>query len=109
MKLQGLFEVSGKSLGLVGFGEIGTEIARRAQAFQMDVSYTKRTRLRVGFDGAASLGGELQSLCPTSCHEQRRGRRGRSALHQRPTRSSRLNSWRLCVPRRCSSISRAGG
>lgn len=47
MKLQGLFEVSGKSLGIVGFGEIGTEIARRAQAFQMGVSYTKRTRLPV--------------------------------------------------------------
>jgi glyoxylate reductase len=45
MKLPGLFEVAGKSLGIVGFGEIGTEIARRAQAFQMTVSYTKRTRL----------------------------------------------------------------
>jgi glyoxylate reductase len=45
MKLQGLFEVAGRSLGIVGFGEIGTEIARRAQAFEMTVSYTKRTRL----------------------------------------------------------------
>jgi glyoxylate reductase len=45
MKLSGLFEVAGRSLGIVGFGEIGTEIAHRAQAFQMDVSYTKRTRL----------------------------------------------------------------
>ena len=45
MKLQGLFEVAGRSLGIVGFGEIGTEIARRAQAFEMTVSYTKRSRL----------------------------------------------------------------
>jgi phosphoglycerate dehydrogenase-like enzyme len=45
MKLQGIFEVAGRSIGIVGFGEIGTEIARRAQAFAMDVSYTKRTRL----------------------------------------------------------------
>jgi phosphoglycerate dehydrogenase-like enzyme len=45
MKLNGLFEVAGRSVGIVGFGEIGTEIARRAQAFQMTVSYTKRTRL----------------------------------------------------------------
>ncbi len=45
MKLPGLFEVAGRSIGIVGFGEIGTEIARRAQAFDMNVSYTKRTRL----------------------------------------------------------------
>jgi phosphoglycerate dehydrogenase-like enzyme len=45
MKLPGIFEVSGLALGIVGFGEIGTEIARRAQAFGMAVSYTKRTRL----------------------------------------------------------------
>ncbi|MEO8969460.1 MAG: NAD(P)-dependent oxidoreductase [Solirubrobacteraceae bacterium] len=45
MELEGLFEVAGKSLGIVGFGEIGTEIAQRAQAFAMTVSYTKRMRL----------------------------------------------------------------
>ncbi len=45
MKLPGLFEVAGRSIGIVGFGEIGTEIARRARAFDMNVSYTKRTRL----------------------------------------------------------------
>jgi phosphoglycerate dehydrogenase-like enzyme len=45
MRLDGLFEVAGRKLGIVGFGEIGTEIARRAQAFGMDVSYFKRTRL----------------------------------------------------------------
>lgn len=45
MKLSGLFEVTGQSLGIVGFGEIGTEIARRAQAFQMTVAYNKRSRL----------------------------------------------------------------
>jgi phosphoglycerate dehydrogenase-like enzyme len=45
MKLPGIFELSGRTLGIVGFGEIGTEIARRAQAFGMTVSYTKRTRL----------------------------------------------------------------
>jgi D-3-phosphoglycerate dehydrogenase len=45
MKLSGLFELAGRSLGIVGFGEIGTEIARRAQAFQMSVAYNKRTRL----------------------------------------------------------------
>ena len=45
MKLPGLFEVGGRTLGIVGFGEIGTEVARRARAFAMDVVYTKRTPL----------------------------------------------------------------
>jgi phosphoglycerate dehydrogenase-like enzyme len=45
MKLPRLQEVSGKTLGLVGFGEIGTEVAKRARAFQMDVIYFKREPL----------------------------------------------------------------
>ena len=45
MKLPDLFELNGCSLGLVGFGEIGTEVARRARAFGMTVSYYKRERL----------------------------------------------------------------
>ncbi|HEU0116385.1 MAG TPA: NAD(P)-dependent oxidoreductase, partial [Thermomicrobiales bacterium] len=45
MKLPHLQEVSGKTLGLVGFGEIGTEVAKRARAFQMDVIYFKREPL----------------------------------------------------------------
>ena len=34
-----------RSLGIIGFGEIGTEVARRAQAFGMTVRYTKREPL----------------------------------------------------------------
>lgn len=45
MKLPDLFELNGKTLGLVGFGEIATEVARRARAFSMNVLYTKRERL----------------------------------------------------------------
>lgn len=45
MKLPGLLEVTGHTLGIIGFGEIGTETARRARAFGMDVIYNKRTRL----------------------------------------------------------------
>jgi glyoxylate reductase len=45
MKLPGLFELNGKRLGLVGMGEIATEVARRARAFAMEVSYYSRTRL----------------------------------------------------------------
>ena len=35
----------GKVLGFIGMGEIGTEIAKRARAFEMEILYTKRTRL----------------------------------------------------------------
>jgi glyoxylate reductase len=45
MKLTGLFEVYGKTLGIVGYGEIGTEVSKRARAFGMTVLYTKRNRL----------------------------------------------------------------
>ena len=36
----GLSELAGKSLGIVGLGEIGKEVARRAHAFGMAVMYT---------------------------------------------------------------------
>lgn len=42
MKLPRLWEVTGRQLGIVGFGEIGTEVARRARSFGMDVVYAKR-------------------------------------------------------------------
>jgi len=45
MKLPDLFELYGHTLGLVGFGEIATEVARRAHAFGVNVVYTKRNRL----------------------------------------------------------------
>jgi len=45
MKLPGLLEVYGHTLGIIGFGEIGTESARRARALGMKVLYNKRNRL----------------------------------------------------------------
>jgi phosphoglycerate dehydrogenase-like enzyme len=40
-----LFELEGKTLGLVGFGNIGKKVARRAQAFGMSVVYYDIIRL----------------------------------------------------------------
>lgn len=36
----------GKTLGVIGFGEVGREIAKRAAAFEMKVVYHQRTRLQ---------------------------------------------------------------
>ena len=34
-----------KTLGVIGFGKIGSDVARKAQAFDMDILYWNRTRL----------------------------------------------------------------
>jgi phosphoglycerate dehydrogenase-like enzyme len=38
-------QLFGKTVGLVGLGDIGLEVARRVRAFDMEVLYTKRQRL----------------------------------------------------------------
>ena len=37
-------EVSGKTIGIIGLGEIGTAVARRAKGFDMDILYSGPTR-----------------------------------------------------------------
>ena len=41
----GIFELAGKTIGLVGLGRIGREVAKRARAFDMRVIYTDVFRL----------------------------------------------------------------
>jgi glyoxylate reductase len=53
-------EVSGKTLGIVGFGRIGQAVARRARAFSMPVLYHSRTRADASVEGA--LGVEYRDL-----------------------------------------------
>lgn len=50
MQFSGIFELHGRTLGLVGFGEIATEVARRARAFGMKVVYFSRRRLSPGIE-----------------------------------------------------------
>lgn len=38
-------EVTGKTLGVIGMGNIGQAVVRRAKAFDMNIIYTSRTRL----------------------------------------------------------------
>ncbi len=38
-------ELAGKTVGMIGLGAIGSEIAKRLRAFEMEISYTKRNRL----------------------------------------------------------------
>jgi glyoxylate reductase len=45
MRLAEVFEVNGTTLGIIGLGEIGTEVAKRARAFGLNVIYNKRSRL----------------------------------------------------------------
>jgi phosphoglycerate dehydrogenase-like enzyme len=44
-RIPGLRLLAGATVGIVGFGEVGREIARRANAFAMSVVYYQRTRL----------------------------------------------------------------
>jgi glyoxylate reductase len=53
-------DVTGATIGIVGFGGVGRALARRARAFDMRVLYTKRRRL--GADEESVLGVEYREL-----------------------------------------------
>ena len=66
-RIPGLRVMHGKTLGVIGFGEVGREIATKARAFEMRVIYHQRTRLadvEEAFHGAAYAG--LQELMASS-------------------------------------------
>jgi phosphoglycerate dehydrogenase-like enzyme len=64
--LAGLGGLRGKTLGLVGVGAIGTEVARRALAFDMDVVALRRTDGPMPVPGMHRVG--LQELLARSDH-----------------------------------------
>ena len=53
-------EVTGKTLGIIGLGSIGREVARRARGFKMRILYYKRRRLPP--EEERELGAEYRSL-----------------------------------------------
>ena len=48
-------QLRGKTLGLVGLGDIGLEVSRRARAFDMNVLYHKRLALSAEFEQMAGV------------------------------------------------------
>ncbi len=52
---QGVFELSGKTLGIIGFGHIGRAVAARARAFEMPVLYCKPHPLEAAEDQALGV------------------------------------------------------
>ncbi|MGH2725391.1 MAG: NAD(P)-dependent oxidoreductase, partial [Actinomycetota bacterium] len=63
----GLSVLRNKTLGLIGFGEIGREVARRALAFDMDVVAVRRTRAPSEIPGV-EVGGSLEDLLRVADH-----------------------------------------
>ncbi len=60
MLQRGVCELAGKTLGLIGLGRIGHEVAIRARAFAMNVIYHKSRRLDLATE--AELGVEFREL-----------------------------------------------
>ena len=84
-------ELAGKTLGLVGFGRIGQQVARRAQALEMRVvahdPYVAPERFReLGVERAAELDHVLREVDFLSLHltltSETRGLLGREALER---------------------------
>ena len=70
---QGIFDLRGKTLGLIGLGAIGQEVAKRARAFEVELRYHDKRRhppaveqaLGVSFSPLEELLGESDIV---SCH-----------------------------------------
>ena len=54
-RVPGLVSLHGSTLGIIGLGEIGREIAKRARAFDMDVVYHQRSRLAAADETALGV------------------------------------------------------
>jgi len=57
-------KVSGKTLGIVGFGRIGRAVADRARGFGMKIVYTDRARAPAELENGATFAPSLDALLP---------------------------------------------
>jgi lactate dehydrogenase-like 2-hydroxyacid dehydrogenase len=87
--ITGLKTLHGATLGIVGFGEVGREVARRARAFEMEVAYFQRTPLAAAVEQEFAarylplddlMGQADYILVQLPSNDKTRGLIGRSAL-----------------------------
>jgi len=57
-------QVTGKRLGILGYGRVGQVVAQRARAFDMTIHYHNRTRLDEGLEQGAIYHETVESLMP---------------------------------------------
>lgn len=57
-------QVTGKRLGIVGYGRVGQVVARRARAFAMTIHYHNRKRIDEGLEQGAIYHETVESLMP---------------------------------------------
>lgn len=84
-------ELSGKTLGIIGLGHIGEEVARRAVAFDMSIVYAGPQS--VGAEAEARLGAPATSNS-TNCCGRRTTSRCTRRSPRRPGICSMPNGWR---------------
>lgn len=58
------WDVSGKTMGIVGMGRIGRAVARRARGFDMPILYHNRTRLPPDLEAGAQYFAQLEDMLP---------------------------------------------
>ena len=59
-------QMSNKRLGIIGMGRIGRAVAKRAKAFNMEIHYHNRSKLKPEFENGAIFHKDLKSLLEKS-------------------------------------------
>ena len=101
---EGVFELAGKTIGIVGLGRIGREVAKRARGFDMKIVY--HDAYRPGPDVEQQLGAEYRELDAllreadvVTLHVPATGKT-KALIGARETRKASASAWLgRCCPR----------